>query len=323
MTHEKKGKLERVSNFHSKGRFFGRTVVLTVILFVLLVVTVGCSKVSETSLSKALKKNDLATVEKIFSNIDSESLSKLVTKSSSPGGDFSYTLLGDESGLAITKYDGPGGLVIIPAEIEGYPVKDLEDDAFRGNYLITSVIIPSSVNWIGRNCFEECLNLTSVFIPSSVTLIGADAFRHCYDLSVVKIMPGGIETLGAGCFEECNALVSIELPEPLKEIYNVAFYKCKNLREVQLPDTVEEMKDGVFYKCEKLHTINIPKSIKVFGSQIFEGCSELYNLQIPDEMEKFIDSWDTHSNFKGCTKLPIETRKRLQELGYTGRWNTF
>ena len=65
------------------------------------------------------------------------------------------------------------GEVVIPNGV----VK-IEDFAFRGCQLITSVIIPEGVTEIGCGAFSGCARLESIVIPSSVTEIGESAF--CY-----------------------------------------------------------------------------------------------------------------------------------------------
>ncbi|AGT42789.1 leucine-rich repeat domain-containing protein [Treponema pedis] len=290
-------------------------------MLVLLFSTVSCSKNNKVTLSDALEKNDITAVEEIFSSLDENSLNKLTTETPSSIGDFSYTLSKDETKLMITGYNGSGGLVIIPSEIEGYPVKWISKFAFKENNSITSVVIPPSIEIVGAQSFYNCDNLTSVFIPSSVSTIGDQAFFGCDSLSVVKIMPG-LKKIGRQSFSRCNSLVNIVLPEPLETISNAAFKECENLLEVHLADTIQELGAKVFSKCKNLHTANIPKNIKKFGGMCFEYCYELHNLEIPEEIKKLVD-FEYDMSFEGCKKLPIATRKRLKELGYTGMYNIF
>ena len=68
-------------------------------------------------------------------------------------GDYEYEV--NEYGtLAITKYAGSGGEVVVPSELDGKKVMKIGDSAFK-----------------------SCIGLTSVEIPSSVTLIIYTAFR--------------------------------------------------------------------------------------------------------------------------------------------------
>lgn len=288
-------------------------------MLVLLFTTVACSKNNKVTLSDALEKNDIAAIEKIFSTIDEDSLNKLIIESNSSVGDFSYTLSKDETWLIITGYNGPGGLVIIPPEIEGYPVQWIGKFVFKENDSIVSVIIPPTIEILGAQSFYNCDNLTSIFIPSSVSSIGDQAFFGCDNLSVVKIMPG-LKKIGKQSFSHCSSLVNIVLPEPIEKISDAAFRECDNLLEVHLGDTIQKLGSEVFSKCKNLHTANIPKNIKDFGVGCFKDCVELCNLEIPEEIKK-TDAFNyNRSAFEECKKLPIATRKHLKELGYTGQF---
>ncbi len=64
--------------------------------------------------------------------------------------------------------------VVIPSEIQGYPVTSIGEQAFFYNSL-TSVVIPNSVTSIGESAFAGN-SLTSVVIPNSVTSIDVGAF---------------------------------------------------------------------------------------------------------------------------------------------------
>jgi len=91
-------------------------------------------------------------------------------------GDFRYKIEDEE--IKIIRYEGEGGIVTIPAEIEELPVTSIGIHAFRETKL-TDVVIPDSVIFIRNNAFRDN-QLTSVMIPDSVTSIGLDAFAYNY-----------------------------------------------------------------------------------------------------------------------------------------------
>ena len=90
---------------------------------------------------------------------------------------------------AATLYSGD---VVIPDSVtyEGttFAVTGIESNAFDGCYELTSVIIPNTVESIGKQAFQGCTGLTSVTIGSGVTAIGAKAFNYCNVLETVKCM---------------------------------------------------------------------------------------------------------------------------------------
>ncbi|GHU14807.1 hypothetical protein FACS1894161_5500 [Spirochaetia bacterium] len=81
---------------------------------------------------------------------------------------------------------------------------------------------------------------------------------------------------------------------------------------------------SAFRNCKKLHTVILPDTLEVIDSNAFDGAEELYNLVIPETLtslefgEGHPFRIETEDAFAGCSKLPIKTRKRLQELGYKG-----
>lgn len=73
--------------------------------------------------------------------------------------------------IRITTYLGENPNVVIPSEIEGYPVTVIDESCFA-NKEIESVKIPNSVTFIDGWAFASCRNLKAVHIPESVTEIG-------------------------------------------------------------------------------------------------------------------------------------------------------
>jgi hypothetical protein len=212
-------------------------------------------------LLEALQKNDTPKLEEYMGAMSPDLLaSRLAANHSSPVGDFTYELNEAGDGIVLKKYSGEGGVVVIPAEIEGYPVVEIR--SVNKGY--------ASV----RGPFTKNDDITSVVVPPSV-----------------------------------------------KEIPEAAFALCENLTTVILPDTVEEIGLQAFIQCTSLQTVNFPAGLKTIGYQAFGGCGELYNLTIPDSLTAL--SWEStlgrgrSGAFLVCGKLPLKTRQRLKDLGYT------
>jgi hypothetical protein len=65
--------------------------------------------------------------------------------------------------------------------------------------------------------------------------------------------------------------------------------------------------------------LELPASLKMIERMAFYYCVNLFNLNIPDSLTSI--KWENggmYGVFSDCGKLPIKTRQRLKELGYTG-----
>ena len=81
--------------------------------------------------------------------------------------------------VTITKCDKSVTEVVIPSEIEGYPVKRISDWAFMGCSKLKVVKMEKGLRTIGYKAFFQCLELTTVEIPNTVIKISALAFGWC------------------------------------------------------------------------------------------------------------------------------------------------
>ena len=161
--------------------------------------------------------------------------------------DLDYVQYSDGT-LGVTKYKGSSTSIVIPETIGGKSVAAVDGDllGYDGEKdKITSVVLPKTVTYIGKNAFSNLKNLKTVTIKGKVTRIGDYAFNSC------------------------EALSSINLPEGLTEIGESAFYNCKSLTSVVLPSTLKKVGYTAFAYCPTLKTINIPSSLTEFGERCF------------------------------------------------------
>jgi hypothetical protein len=281
----------------------------------------------------------------------------------SPGGDFTYDLNEEGDGIIVKGYTGTSPVMIIPAEIEGYPVVEVGEN-FRRHPRLIAVVIPENVRKIGSGAFMDSgisaitlpssltvieeqafssSNISAVTFPSSsnLTVIGKMAFFGCKNLQTVTF-PSSLTVIEQYAFSEADKLSEVDLSHTgLTRIAARAFEGCDQLQTVKLPDSVTEIEGQAFSRCPSLTSINIPAGIQSIGTSpaeiynavggVFWECRELYNLTIPDSVTsiKFFkkkiawfeeDDGKGSTDFEGCSKLLISTRKRLQELGYTGEF---
>ena len=88
---------------------------------------------------------------------------------------------------------------------EGSNITGLAKNCFRDNDLLTTVVLPDTVTYIGDYAFATCEDLQYVYIPSHVETIGDRAFYGCDELCYVSV-PENCKSIGAEAFEACPRL---------------------------------------------------------------------------------------------------------------------
>ena len=162
--------------------------------------------------------------------------------------EWTYTVYKGEA--RIQGYQGAGGSVVIPAELDGYPVTSIGDSVFYDRPEITAVTFPSGLKEIGCSAFNNCSGLSSVTIPEGVWLIESGAFVWCTNLEDVAI-PSTVTSIGSAAFQGTK-LTSVTIPEGVEEIFAETFYGCDKLKYVYLPKSLTGVYDGAFQYCTSL-----------------------------------------------------------------------
>ena len=85
-------------------------------------------------------------------------------------GDYEYEVEGN-SYARITRYQGTDAKLVIPRELDGYPVREIGSSAFLGSIALTSVEIPASVTKIADSAFYGNYNLKEVILSEGITII--------------------------------------------------------------------------------------------------------------------------------------------------------
>ena len=239
---------------------------------------------------------------------------------SAVSGDWTYSV--SYGGAIISAYSGAGGVVTVPSQLGGYPVRKVGNgypSIFASNSnSVTSIIIPNSVTSIGDYAFYGCLSLNSVTIPNSVTTIGAYAFANSSSppfpvgqLSSIAI-PDSVTNIGEKAFYGCTKLTNVTIGNGVTSIGAGAFGECSSLTSMTLPNSLKTIGNfsgyggpsdsGVFVNCSKLISINIGNSVTTIGDFAFVGCSSLTSITIPPSVTVI-----GNSAFSRCSKLTAVT----------------
>jgi len=208
---------------------------------------------------------------------------------------YKYTLLDDGSAMIVDVAHYILGDIVIPEELDGYPVTSIGYRAFYENRNITGITIPEGVTEIGKDAFYGC-RAVFIRIPSSVKTIESSAFSHCKYLEEI-VVPEGVTMIEYYTFSNCDSLKKVVLPESVTQIGYQAFGSSKNLETINIPEGVTEIPARAFWGCSFTH-ITIPGTVTAINDEAFEWCKSLEEIIIPDSVTKI-----GKNAFRGCTNL--------------------
>ena len=84
--------------------------------------------------------------------------------------DFKYEV--EDGKVTVTRYTGAGGDVVVPDEIDGYPVNRIGSYAFQYDSNLTSVTLPNSLTTISVGAFAGCPAVIQAALETRTRLAG-------------------------------------------------------------------------------------------------------------------------------------------------------
>ena len=231
--------------------------------------------------------------------------------------DMIFTLNDAGTEYAIAGYKGTSTEITVPAEYEGLPVTSVAKEAFVGNTIIESIILPDSIKDIYESAFKDCSKLKSVDFPATLNSIGLNSFENCVSLTAIEI-PEGIKKMPTSLFNGCATLESIKLPASAEIISFMNFMGCDSLKYLEVAsgnkvyhsngnciiktadktviagagqavipsdESVNAIGEYAFFNRFSLKTIEIPENVKTIGEQAFSGCTALRYARIDGATE--------------------------------------
>ena len=207
-------------------------------------------------------------------------------------------------------YEFKDGILDIPSEINGYPVRAIGDYAFKDCKELVS-INSAFLSDIGKEAFSGCTNLTSVsFFPY---VIKEGAFKNCTSLESINISL--CEKIEAETFMNCTSLSNVIFGNLLQEIGIKAFMGCDNIGTpttttnenfIVLPDSLMKIDEYAFSDCKNLKGVIILNSTAyIIEKGVFANCTSLESVSgilvnlshIPEEMFMNCDSLTSFGPF--------------------------
>jgi len=221
--------------------------------------------------------------------------------------------------------------LVFPSNITRIPFR-----ACDGCASLTSVDIPASVLNIEYQAFGGC-GFNSIIIPSSVTYIGEEVFGHNKNLKNVKLL-ADISYIPNYMFWNCSSLESIELSSTITEVGTISFEGCTSLKdytpflqikkinnrsfsqsgleEVDLSN-VTDFSDASesFRLCESLKKVILPNNVTSLAYAMFERCKSLKEVNLPSSLETISDNLFGYCGFTEIT-IPSTVKNIGNEAFY-------
>lgn len=147
-----------------------------------------------------------------------------------------------------------GGGVVIPREIDGYPVTEIAPYAFSVHSedkdsnavcgaMLTEIVLPDTLKRIGRYAFYGCENLEKISFYSHIKDIGAGAFTGCHKVRNLDVT---IVEGKRSCLRE--------LLMELREEQSVCYHSEKGEAKLIFPEFFEEAVENTPARILETHT---------------------------------------------------------------------
>ncbi|MBP5307773.1 MAG: leucine-rich repeat domain-containing protein, partial [Clostridia bacterium] len=170
--------------------------------------------------------------------------------------------------------DGSVKVNVLPETLEYLAVDAFSGTAFKSIQISSlPVIPPAGASWalgrVGKNMFNNCVNLETVVLPYAMNVIPEAWFKGCVNL------------VNVGHFDENGNVVDYALPEGLTEIRKDAFNGCVSYiadnGTFSFPAGVTVIASGVLAGCESIETVILPAGVTSIGETYKDTTGHMIN----------------------------------------------
>lgn len=197
-------------------------------------------------------------------------------------------------GVRITAYNKKNSdVVVIPSEIEGYPVVSIGKEVFAKSR-ISEIVLPNTIRALLKSAFEDCRNLKKITLPEGLIHIGDNCFNGS-GLMEIEI-PNSVRELPMFCFANCD-IRKAQVGTSVRKIGQLAFGR-NPIASIKLSEGVEVL-DGNCLSATRLSGVVIPRSVKEIHPVAF---ANIDNPQAPARVTLAVLGMETtvpeHDQFK-------------------------
>lgn len=231
-----------------------------------------------------------------------------------PAGTLTFRL--EEDHATLVSYEGKDQELIVPAQVEGLPVTELEGTGEVANATVTRLVVPQGVTTLGESACGRLTALERVDLPQGLKTIGYEAFAGCSDLTALEI-PDSVTRIGRAAFAYTK-LTRVKIPAALKDADPAAFanmgaltafeqagkgptkvqdgvlfsadgtellsYPAAHGKRYRVPKGTERIAYGAFAGAN-LTQVTLPRGLRTIDNYAFYGCGGLRGLKLPASLE--------------------------------------
>ena len=161
----------------------------------------------------------------------------------------------EDGTVAIGDYYGSGKDVVIPEEISGKKVTEIDSEVFYERS-VESVSVPANVTKIGYYAFEGCPTLESITVnKDNPNYASENGVLFSKDRSELLTYPEGKK----------DTVYSV--PDTVKIISDEAFSQSIYVKEIIIPGSVRGIAEYAFWGCTALEKITVDKDNSKYKSE--------------------------------------------------------
>jgi hypothetical protein len=211
------------------------------------------------------------------------------------------------------------GSVDLPAGL-----KDIRSNAFRYANLTQVLVLPSSLEKIGNNAFQETVVSDIDFSQcrASLTTMSAQVFFKSplkqIDLSLHKNLKNFESIAGFGTF--CTYSGHVILPDNLEVLPSLTFARFAG--SVDLPAGLKSIGNNCFLHST-IKEITLPENLTSIGTNAFYNCSQLVEIVSNNSIPPILGTNVFYNVNKSTCKLIVPNQKAVELYSTADQWKDF
>lgn len=205
-------------------------------------------------------------------------------------------------------FDGNENLVFV--EMPSY-LEIIPNESFQNCYNLEGVAFPDNVSTIGEYAFANCSNLVDAYVPSTVTTYGAYSFKNT-SANIAADM-SHVTSIGEGAFQNCLGVTNVIYPNISVPQY--AFDGCSNLTDFEFVDANPTITSIGFaaFRGTSLTEFVFPQTVSSIDDYVLANCEQLETVYMYDNGPVRINAYAFYGSKKFDSLLLLNDNGAILE----------